>query len=118
MPKLQQTIAKANEYALYALLFVQPVTGMGRVLFRGQPFELLIWQAPALVEENPAIRGWFADAHEFGAKALLALIALHAGAALFHRLVLRDAVLHRMLPWKSSIVAREPGVELAQREAE
>src|SRR5271169_1485099 len=26
MPKLQQTIAKANEYGLYILLFVQPIT--------------------------------------------------------------------------------------------
>jgi cytochrome b561 len=35
---------------------------------------------------------------------LLALISLHAGAALFHGLVLRDGVLQRMLP--SSIAAR------------
>jgi cytochrome b561 len=98
MPKLQQTIAKANEYGLYALLVVQPITGLGRVLFRGQPFELFIWKVPALLEENPTIRGLFADGHEFGAKALLVLIGLHTGAALFHRLVLRDAVLQRMLP--------------------
>ena len=32
MPRLQQTIAKANEYGLYALLLVQPITGLGRVL--------------------------------------------------------------------------------------
>jgi len=45
MPKLQQTIAKANEYGLYVLLFVQPITGAGRVLFRGHPFELFFWIA-------------------------------------------------------------------------
>ena len=118
MPKLQQTIAKANEYGLYALLAVQPITGLGRVLFRGQPFELLIWQVPAFFEENPTIRGRFADAHEFGAKALLVLIALHVGAALFHRLVLRDGVLQRMWPWVSSVEARRSGVDLARRETE
>jgi len=32
----------------------------------------------------------FVEAHEFGGKALLTLIGLHAGAALFHRLVLCD----------------------------
>ena len=101
MPKLQQTIAKANEYSLYALLFVQPITGLGRVLFRGQPFELFTWEVPALLEPNPAVRGLFANAHEFGAKALLFLIGLHAGAALLHRLVLRDSVLRRMLPWNA-----------------
>jgi len=99
MPRLQQIIAKANEYSLYALLFVQPITGLGRVLFRGHPFELFIWEVPVLFAPNPDVRNFFIGAHEFGAKALLALIALHAGAALFHRLVLRDGVLHRMLPW-------------------
>ena len=102
MPKLQQWIAKANEYGLYALLFVQPITGLGNVLFHGRPFQLLIWEVPALLAPNPAIRSLFVEAHEFGAKALLALIGLHAGAALFHRLVLRDGVLQRMLPWNSN----------------
>jgi superoxide oxidase len=98
MPKLQQSIAKANEYGLYALLFVQPITGLGRVLFRGHPFELFIWEVPVLLEPNPEARNFLLGAHEFGAKALLALIGLHAGAALFHRLILRDGVLQRMLP--------------------
>jgi len=102
MPKLQQWLAKANEYGLYALLFVQPITGLGNVLFHGRPFQMLIWEVPALLEPNPAIRSLFVEAHEFGAKALLALIGLHAGAALFHRLVLRDGVLQRMLPWGSN----------------
>jgi cytochrome b561 len=74
MPKIQQSIAKANEYGLY------------------------VWHVPALLEPNPALRSIFVEAHEFGAKALMVLIGLHAGAALFHRLVLRDNVLQRMLP--------------------
>jgi len=103
MPKLQQSIAKANEYGLYVLLFVQPITGLGRVLLRGQPFDLFIWEVPALLEPNPEIRNLFVAAHGYGAKALLALIGLHAGAALFHRLVMRDGVLQRMLPWTSGV---------------
>jgi cytochrome b561 len=101
MPKLQQSIAKANEYGLYVLLLAQPITGLGNVLFHGRPFGLLIWEVPALLEPNPAIRGLFVEAHEFGAKALVVLIGLHAGAALFHGMVLRDGVLQRMLPWTS-----------------
>lgn len=98
MPKLQQTVAKANEYGLYLLLLVQPITGLGRVLLRGQPFDLLFWQVPVLFEENDPMRHFLAEAHEIGANVLLVLIGLHAGAALFHRLVLRDGVLQRMLP--------------------
>jgi superoxide oxidase len=99
MPKLQQWIAKANEYGLYALLVVQPITGLGNTLFHGRPFTLLIWEVPVLLAPDTAIRGLFVAAHEFGAKALVVLIGLHAGAALFHGLVLRDGVLQRMLPW-------------------
>jgi superoxide oxidase len=98
MPKLQQWIAKANEYGLYALLLVQPITGLGDVVFHGRPFTLFIWQVPALLTPDAAIRSLFQEAHELGGKALLALIGLHAGAALFHGLVLRDGILQRMLP--------------------
>ena len=110
MPKLQQTIAKANEYSLYVLLLVQPITGLGRVLLRGRPFDLFFWQVPALFEENDSIRHFLAESHEFGAKALLALIGLHAGAALFHRFVLRDNVLQRMLPRMASRAKLAPAL--------
>jgi superoxide oxidase len=104
MPKPQQWIAKANEYGLYVLLLVQPITGLGDVMFHGRPFTLFIWQVPALLAPDAGIRSLFQEAHELGGKALLALIGLHAGAALFHGLVLRDGVLQRMLPL--SIAAR------------
>jgi cytochrome b561 len=104
MPTLQQWIAKANEYGLYALLLVQPITGIGDVVFHGRPFTLFIWQVPALLTPDAVIRSLFQEAHELGAKALLALIGLHAGAALFHGLILRDGILQRMLPL--SITAR------------
>ena len=98
MPKFQQTIAKANEYGLYLFLLMQPVTGLARVLLRGQSVELFFWRVPALMEPDPALRSLFAEAHEIGAKALMVLIGLHVGAALFHNLILRDSVLLRMLP--------------------
>jgi superoxide oxidase len=98
MPKFQQLIAKANEYGLYILLLALPITGLARVVLRGRPFDLFGWDVPALLEPDPAMRSLFVQAHAIGAKALMVLIGLHAGAALFHRLVLRDGVLQRMLP--------------------
>jgi cytochrome b561 len=108
MPKFQQIAAKANEYGLYLLLLALPITGLARVVLRGQPFDLLFWQLPALLEPNPALRSIFVEAHAFGAKALIALVGLHAGAALFHRLVLRDGVLNRMLPLISTHTKLKP----------
>jgi len=108
MPKFQQVIAKANEYGLYLLLLVMPITGLARVILRGQSFDLFLWQVPALMEPDPAMRGLFAEAHEIGAMTLMVLIGLHAGAALFHRLVLRDGVLQRMLPRMSARIELAP----------
>jgi superoxide oxidase len=110
MPKFQQTIAKANEYGLYLLLLTQPITGIARVLLRGRPFDLFFWQVPALFEENDSIRHIVAETHEFGAKALMVLVGLHAGAALFHYLILRDGVLQRMLPLRSARTSLMPAL--------
>jgi superoxide oxidase len=98
MPAAQQIVAKANEYGLYLLLLLMPVSGLARAVFRGQPFGLFLWQVPVLTAANPMLRHLFAQMHEVGATALMVLIGLHAGAALFHRLILRDDVLQRMLP--------------------
>jgi cytochrome b561 len=118
MPKLQQTIAKANEYGLYVLLFLQPITGLGGTLFHGQPFELFIWNVPALFAPNPEVRAMFVEAHEFGAKALIALIGLHAAAALIHQFVLRDDVLQRMLPSTSPTRVPKAKAQLAISDVE
>jgi cytochrome b561 len=50
MPKLQQWIAKANKCGLYALLLVQPLSGLGNVLLRGRSFSSFIREMPALFE--------------------------------------------------------------------
>ena len=102
MTTLQQSIAKANEYGLYALLILQPLTGLGDTLFRGQPFVLFGLTVPRLVQPEKAVFHALHAAHLWGAIALALLIALHAGAALLHGVVLRDGVLQRMLPWTAS----------------
>ena len=99
MPKLQQRLAKLNEYGLYGLLLVQPLTGLGNTLLHGRPFALFVWWVPAWFAADKAISHLFQTLHELGAWALLALIGIHAAAALFHGLILRDGVLQRMLPW-------------------
>jgi superoxide oxidase len=99
MSKLKQRVAKLNEYGLYGLLSIEPLTGIGNTLFRGRPFALFGWQVPAVLAPDKTVAHMFHSMHEFGVWALLALIALHAVAGLFHGLVLRDGVLQRMLPW-------------------
>jgi superoxide oxidase len=101
MPKLQQRIAKLSEYGLYGLLLMQPLTGLGNTLLHGRAFALFVWRVPAWFAADKAISHLFQTLHELGAWMLLALIGIHAAAALFHGLILRDGVLQRMLPWTS-----------------
>jgi Prokaryotic cytochrome b561 len=81
-----------------ALLLAQPLTGLGNTLFHGRPFAVFAWQVPALFAADKTISHVFESLHELGAWALLLLIGLHAAAALFHALLLRDGVFQRMLP--------------------
>jgi cytochrome b561 len=98
MPRAQQWVAKLNEYGLYALLLVQPLTGLATMMKFGHPFTLFLWQIPALMAQDKSLAHMLKEIHETGAWILAALIGLHAVAALFHGLVLRDRVLQRMMP--------------------
>lgn len=90
--------AKASEYALYALLVLQPATGMAHSLLRGRPFDLLGVTVPALLPRLFDLSEQFHELHEWGAWALAVTVGLHGSAALFHHIVLKDDVLESMLP--------------------
>lgn len=94
----QRFVARATQWALYVLLVLQPATGFLQSVLRGRPFPLLGLTFPMVASRDRALVKLFHGAHEFGAWALLALVGLHAGAALFHHFALQDRVLRAMLP--------------------
>lgn len=98
MSRLHRAFVKVSEYALYALLLVQPLTGMAATLLRGRQFALFFWHVPPLMSESRTIWISLEGIHEIGACAFGALILGHAAAALFHHFVLRDDVLECMAP--------------------
>ncbi len=98
MGALHRAAAKASEYALYALLLLQPITGMAQTLLRGRAFDLFFIHIGPLIQRDPALMRLTHDVHETGGWALLTLVGIHAAAALFHHFVLRDGVLTSMAP--------------------
>jgi cytochrome b561 len=98
MTPLHQLGARLSEYALYALLLIQPATGLAQTLLRGHRFEVFAWSIPPLVARDVGLVGIFRTAHEIGAWCLFALAGLHAAAALVHHFILRDDVLEAMAP--------------------
>jgi superoxide oxidase len=97
MTTLHRAMVQASEYALYALLLFQPVTGLLASLFDGHAFPLLMWDISPLPRDVP-LRDTLAAMHEIGGRALGLLALGHAAAGLFHHFVLRDDVLSCMAP--------------------
>ncbi len=99
LPGWQVKIARLTHGLLYALLFLMPVAGYVRVRAGGFPIESLdALGVPALVPRSDALADFAKAVHFYGAWVIVALIALHIGAALQHGLIKRDGVFSRMWP--------------------
>ncbi len=81
---------------LYALLFIIPILGFVTFVYHGRVFDFGAFELNFGIKKNRAIFGPTEDIHGYLAYALFALAGLHALAALWHRYILRDAVLARM----------------------
>ena len=98
MTEMHRLAARLSEYGLYALLLIQPATGLAQTILKGRQVELFAWSIPPIVRRDLALAGAFHEVHEIGAWCLVALAGLHATAALVHHFILRDDVLEAMAP--------------------
>ena len=98
-PRWQARLASVTHAGMYALLFAIPLSGW---LFNSASGYPLQWfgqfNLPALAGRDAGVAQLARQLHEYGAWLLLALVGLHAAAALYHHVVRRDATLRRMLP--------------------
>ena len=93
LPDWQARLARLTHGLLYALLFVVPVAGYVRVRAGGFPIESLdAIGVPSLVPRSDALAAIAKSVHYYAGMAIIAVLALHIGAALYHRFVLRDGV--------------------------
>lgn len=97
LPTRLRIPAKLNHGALYALLVVLPLLGwLGVSAFRAPVPVFGLFQAPHLTAENRPVSEWLLQLHGAAAFALLALVAIHVGAAIWHRNRRRDGVFDRI----------------------
>lgn len=90
-------LSKAGHLGLYLLMVLLPICGYMAVSGKAQPINLLGWVDIPPLPVSQEIAKVFKELHEGLANALIALVALHVAAALFHALVLKDKVLHAMV---------------------
>jgi cytochrome b561 len=81
---------------LYGLLVLQPTLGYLSASFSGYPMRWFGLTLPGWGWKDPALNSLFSLLHEATGFVMAGLILLHAGASLWHGLILRDGVLSRM----------------------
>jgi cytochrome b561 len=101
LPRWQHRLSQVVHWAIYLLLVVIPMVGWVNASWRGWHIRFFdLFELPHLVATRsaagPGARS--GDMHMTLAYVLLALVALHVLAALYHA-VRRDGVVRRMLPW-------------------
>ena len=99
MPAWQQQAYKATHGLMYALFFAVPLVGWAYSSAAGFP---IVWfgllPLPDFVPVDKALAEAIKPWHERLAWTLIALVALHVGAALKHHFIDRDGLLSRMRP--------------------
>jgi len=109
-PKWEHLAANATHIALYALLFLAPLTGWALVSVSSLNVDTLLFNVIPW-PHIPGLHNWvnpesadarFAQFHEIATGALILLLLLHVGAALKHHFFNKDDVLTRISPTKEA----------------
>jgi cytochrome b561 len=100
MPNAQRIAAAAGHGLLYLLLLAQPITGWMMSSAANYPVTFFgLFQFPALVGANHDLQEALEEVHELLFQALVVIAVVHALAALYHHLWMKDDTLRRMLPF-------------------
>ena len=113
---VERQAAEGMHRLLYVFMFAMPLTGWAVVsvspvqhpdrALRRDP--LASSADPLDFPDKASADAILSNVHAYGGWILMALLAVHAGAALRHHVVLRDEVLIRMLPgWTQRRLARQ-----------
>lgn len=94
---LVRVLSTFTHRALYVLVCTTVALGIANAWIRGDSiFDL--FRIPSLAPTDKGLRESIENYHGLSANILIALAGIHAAAGLFHRFVLKDRVLRRMIP--------------------
>jgi cytochrome b561 len=99
IPPWQHRIAELVHWTLYGLLLALPLIGWAGNSALG--FQVVLYGVlplPPLAPEHKALGFTLLALHGWLGWGMLLLVGMHAGAALQHHFLARDATLRRMLP--------------------
>ncbi|THK41570.1 cytochrome b [Methylophaga sp. SB9B] len=99
IPTWQQRVSSLVHYLLYGLMIAMPITGYLQSMYSKYDTKLWGITLPRLAEADAVARETFTDIHQILAYLFIAVLVLHIGAALKHRLKGTE-VTSRMSLWK------------------
>lgn len=100
MSAQERFIASSSEKLLYGLMLALPLIGWGMLSAGHYPIVLFgSVHLPPILPANPLLYAVLRHSHTILAYLLFATILAHVGAVLFHTLIVRDRILHRMALW-------------------
>lgn len=101
VPAWQVATATYTHRMLYALMLAMPLSGWLQNSAAGFPLRWFgLFKVPALIGRDKAAFAFWQQVHGWLAWTLIALIVLHALAALKHHWIDKDDTLKRILPWR------------------
>lgn len=118
LPEWQKVAARFVHLSFYALMFGVPISGWLMSSASGFPVTFLgLFKLPDLIGYDNYLLDVLVAVHKWLAYALVALIGLHAAAALRHHFILRDDTLRKMLPSVPEAASVNPFVRRRTRQA-
>ena len=98
MSKTEIFFAKLIHFLLYFSMLLMPIIGILMSQFGGRAVSFFgQFELPTLVAKNKALAGVMYDSHVILSYIIIAIVTLHALAALAHHFIKKDNVLKRML---------------------
>ncbi len=99
----EERAARWTHRVLYLLVAVMVITGYLRVVSGDFPIELLdALGVPPLISGRPELSTTLSVVHKYTAYLLVAVVADHISAVLYHSVILEDGTLRRMWPpWRN-----------------
>lgn len=98
LPRWEVISARSVHALFYVFMLLMPLTGWMITSAAGLPASFFgLITLPNLVGPDDHLRQIFEAAHQWFGYALIALIALHAAAALKHYVINKDDILQRMI---------------------
>lgn len=100
MAQWERRVASASERLLYILMIALPLVGWGMLSAGHYPIVMFgPVHLPPILPPNPLLYAVLRKTHTILAFLLFATFLAHLSAILFHTLIVRDRILHRMALW-------------------